>query len=203
MLITPSLCLMYCPTCGEQLFIRNMFSSKDTTCSACDYKEPAGSAHFVTFTSEVLSRFLKKLGVEKIAIGNVETDNFLSVLDAHSILPALLINAKLNTKTIGSDFNSIPLTTVPDENAYYKRRVITTSSAITNPAVAITALAETLYSTHKLTVELSSKKSKRLINLNLLSPVSAVHEESIKAFALNETALTSNRENNTHKGMEI
>ncbi|MGP4943195.1 hypothetical protein ACTXI5_08545 [Pseudoalteromonas nigrifaciens] len=179
-----------------------MFSSKDTTCSSCDYKEPAGSAHFVTFIAEALNRFLKNLGVQKIAVGNVETDDFLSVLDAKSILPALLVNAKLNTKSIGSEFNSIPLTTVDDHEAFYKRRVVTTSSAIRNPSIAISALAETLYSTHQLTIELSKSNSKSLIDLNLLSPVSAAHEQSILAFALNESALSS-APINTKDGMTL
>lgn len=188
-LITPSLCLMFCPVCSEQLFIENMFSPRDTVCSSCEYKEPAGSAHFVTFTSEVLGRFLKSVGVEKILIGDTETSDFSSVLNAQSILPALLVNAKLNTKSIGSGFNSIPLTTVEDQGAFYKRRVISTTSEITNPSISIVALAETLFSAHKLTMELSGSKSKSLINLNLLSPVSAAHEQSIHAFSIDEGAL--------------
>ena len=194
MAITPSSSLMYCPVCGEPLHIEKMFSEKDSLCIKCDYKEPAGSAHFVTFTSEVLSNFLKNLNVKKISIADVETNNFSGVLDSLSVLPALLVNARLNTKHIGSDFNNLPLTTIEDKEGYYHRRVITTTSNITNPALIFSALAETLYTSYLLSMENEKNKLHGILDLNYISPISANKNSNIEHFAANESIMASSTE---------
>lgn len=169
-----------------------MFSHRMTYCSNCDYQEPGGSAHFVTFTIDVLCVFLKNLSIEKISIGGEETTDFRGVLDAQSVLPAVLINTQLNTRNIGSEFNAIPLTTVNDKNGYYQRRVITTSNNITNPSLILSGLAETLYATYLLTKERNHDK-RNTINLNLLSPISAIQNKSIQSYANNEHSHNGNQ----------
>lgn len=189
MVITPSLSLMHCPICNEKLHLESMFSEKNTVCSNCGYQEPAGSAHFVTFTSEVLARFLTNLKVNKVSIGGVRTDNLLAVLDSQSILPAILINAKLNTKNISHELSSIPLTTVEDKGGYYHRRVVTTTSQIKNPALIISTLAETLFATHLLSMESTLNKKEGILDLNLISPVSVVKNKNIEQFASDESVM--------------
>ena len=185
MVITPSLCLMYCPICEEKLNIQKMFSSSNSTCSQCDYNEPAGSAHFVTFIIEVLSNFIKNIGVKYISIGEVKTTDFKAVLDSSSLLTAILINAKLNTKYISAHFNQIPLATVVDNNGYYKKRVISTSSNISNPSICISVLAETIYSAYLESMKSDDHRKTKTLDLNLLHPISATKFSSIKYYSEN------------------
>lgn len=192
MIITPSLSLLYCPRCSEKLDIEPMFSHKETSCSKCGYTEPAGSAHFVTFVSEVLTQFMRNLGIEEVTIGDASTKDLRGAVDAQAILPALVVNAKLNTKTIGKGFNNIPLTTVQDKNAFYQRRVITNSNNISNPSIAISTLSETLYSAHQMSINLSPNKTKKIIDLNLLSPISASQQSSISEYTINEMGISQN-----------
>lgn len=189
MIITPSLSLLYCPSCNERLTIEPMFSETNTSCSTCGYTEPAGSAHFVTFITEVLSQFLKNLGVEEVVIGDASTSDLRAAVDAQAILPAILVNAKLNTTTIGNGFNNIPLTTVHDENAFYQRRVVTNTSSIHNPSIAISTLSETLFAAHKMSIKNNPSKGKKVLDLNLLSPISVSQQSSITEYTSNETAV--------------
>lgn len=191
MIISPALSLMYCPNCGEKLLLEPMFSKQNSTCSACGYSEPAGSAHLVTFVSKVLSQFIQNLGVSEIVIGETATKDFGGVLESHAILPAILVNAKLNTKNIGSGFNSIPLTTVIDKNGYYQRRVTTTSSEIRNPGVIIATLAETLYSAYSMSKEMSNSAQNRILDLNLLSPIGVTHTNSIQYYTSDSEGISS------------
>jgi len=190
-IITPSFSLLYCPNCNEKLTIEPMFSETNTSCSTCGYTEPAGSVHFVTFITEVLSQFLKNLGVEEIIIGDASTNDLRAAVDAQAILPALLVNAKLNTNTIGNGFNNIPLTTVHDESAFYQRRVVTSTNSIRNPSIAISTLSETLFAAHKMSMINNPTKGKKALDLNLLSPISVSQQSSITEYTSNDAVMNT------------
>lgn len=166
-----------CPTCDAELDIQPMDSDNDTTC-ICGYSEPAGSAHFITFLSDVLERFVDNLGVKRQAIGSMEFNGGRVLLTSAGILPAVMLNAKVNEVTRALTNNALPLTLVDDENGLYKKRLVTTGK-ITNPSLILTTLGETVFQVwkHSMSIEYNEKNS--VIDFNHLAPIGVLNDRAL------------------------
>ncbi|MFT7006668.1 MAG: hypothetical protein ACJAXJ_001176 [Colwellia sp.] len=176
-MIEPDTTNSICPVCDEDLNIKPMNSDTDTTCS-CGYSEPAGSAHFITFLSEVMERFIENLGVKRHAIGNLEFKGTSVLLASTGILPAIMLNAKVNDVSCALTNNSMPLTLVNDEQGLYKKRLVTTGK-ITNPSLIITTLGETIFQVWKQSMSVDYNKENSVIDFNNLAPIGVLNEQAL------------------------
>jgi hypothetical protein len=147
-----------------------MFSETDSTCK-CGYSEPAGSAHMMTFITEVITEYIKSEGITSVEIGDGSISNINLALASHFLLPAIFINAIRKSSDLSAKLTDIPLTTVDDINGFYKKRVITTSSKIYNPALIILCLGETVSSAIKVSMENEVYAQKKVLCLDYLSPI--------------------------------
>lgn len=176
-MIEPDTTNSICPACDEELEIKPMNSDTDTTCS-CGYSEPAGSAHFITFLTEVMERFIENLGVKRHAIGNLEFKGSSILLASTGILPAIMLNAKVNDVSSALTDNSMPLTLVNDEQGLYKKRLVTTGK-ITNPSLIITTLGETIFQVWKQSMSVDYNKKHSVIDFNNLAPIGVLNEQAL------------------------
>lgn len=176
-MIEPNTTNSTCPECDGELNIKPMGSEEDTTC-VCGYSEPAGSAHFITFLSEVLERFTENLGIKRHAIGSLEFSGTSILLTSTGILPAIMLNAKVNEVSSVLTGNSMPLTMVDDENALYKKRLVTTEN-INNPSLIITSLAETIYQVYQQSMSDDYNKKNAVIDFDNLAPIGVLNEQAL------------------------
>jgi hypothetical protein len=190
-MIEPDTTNSTCPDCDAELDIKPMKSEMDTTCSSCGYSEPAGSAHFITFLSDVLERFIENLGVKRHAIGNLEFKGNSILLASTGILPAIMLNAKVNEVSSALTGNSMPLTLVNDEQGLYKKRLVT-SSEITNPSLIITTLGETIFQVWKQSMTVEYNKEHSVIDFNNLAPIGVLSEQALTS--INEATNSSQEE---------
>ena len=172
-----------CPTCNGYLDIQPMFSETETTCTECAYTEPAGSARFTTFLSQVISNFLKASGVVNIGLNGEKVELLSQAMDGTFLLPAVLINAKLNCSSIGSVVSDFPLTLIDDGSAFYGRRVITTHSNISNPSMCLTALVHTLEMAWNESLKNPENKSTKTLDVSNLQPISGTNHNGLLAYA--------------------
>lgn len=179
MIITPSNILTTCPNCQAKLILQKMFSEIDTQCPKCNYVEPAGSAHFVTFITQVLTEFLTTFGVKSLSLAGSDIPSIEGALQANSLLPAIVINAHINSKHCGTALSSLNLTTVDDDSGFYKKRVITNSSQIRSPGLSISALAETLICAFHESKKNPSFSASNTLCLDLIAPISAMQVDNI------------------------
>lgn len=176
-MIEPDTTNSTCPACDGELSIQPMSSDEDTTCT-CGYSEPAGSAHFITFLSEVLERFTANLGVKRHAIGSLEFNGTSVLLTSTGILPAVMLNAKVNEVSSALTDNTMPLTLVDDDNGLYRKRLVT-SAKVTNPSLIITTLGETIYQVWKQSMTNEYNKQHSVIDFNNLAPIGVLNEQAL------------------------
>lgn len=176
-MIEPDTTNSTCPICDEELQIEPMHSEKETTC-ICGYSEPAGSAHFITFLSETMGRFIENLGVKRQVIGNMEFSAASVLLASTGLLPAIMLNAKVNDVSRALTENAMPLTLVDDDNGLYKKRLVT-SDKITNPSLIITTLGETIFQVWKHSMTVDYNKENGVIDFNNLAPIGVLNEQAL------------------------
>lgn len=183
MIITPPYYLTVCPLCQGKLNVRKMFDKKLTNCSKCNYVEPGGSARYVAFVTEVLSEMLIDMGVQKIRLAGTNVASIEGCLQANVLLPAIVINAQINAKNLGGTFADINLTTVDDPNGYYRKRVITSTAKIRDPAIGMLALGETLCTAFQQSMKFEEYADSGILCLDLLAPISALQVQNIIKYA--------------------
>ncbi|MFT6778537.1 MAG: hypothetical protein ACJAV1_002477 [Paraglaciecola sp.] len=176
-MIEPDTTNSTCPDCDGELNIQPMNSEEDTTCS-CGYSEPAGSAHFITFLSEVLERFTENLGVKRHAIGSMEFNAGSVLLTSTGILPAVMLNAKVNEVSSKLTDNAMQLSLVDDENGLYKKRLVTTGK-ITNPSLILTTLGETIFQVWKQSMTNDYNNKHSVIDFNNLAPIGVLNDKAL------------------------
>ncbi len=151
-LIKPDRDLTLCPLCTSELEVQPPGAQSPTRCPKCEYLEPAGSAHLVTYLQRIMSEYCQKIGLSKAEIddrdvpldfcfkGNVFLSHFVTrgnELSAH-IFP-------------GQGFGNPLFTTRHDSNGLFDIRVVTTGS---DPATLGKSLLWLVHSVHE-TLELS------------------------------------------------
>lgn len=183
MIITPPYFLTICPLCQGKLNIKKMFDKENTCCTKCHYVEPGGSARYVAFVTEVLTEMLIELGVNKIRLAGTDVPSIEGCLQANILLPAIVINAQINSNHLGAALSNINLTTVDDARGYYKKRVITSSAAIKDPAIGLCAMAETLVTAFTQSMKQEQYRKTGTLCLDLLAPISAMQVGNIIKYA--------------------
>lgn len=176
-MIEPDTTNSTCPECDAELHIEPMGSDVNTTCD-CGYSEPAGSAHFITFLSCIMEKFTENLGIKRHAIGSLEFSGTSLLLTSTGILPAIMLNAKVNEVSSVLTDNAMPLTLVDDDHALYRKRLVTTGH-ISNPSLIITTLAETIYQVQKLSMTNEYNKENSVIDFNNLAPIGVLNEKAL------------------------
>jgi len=158
-----------------------MFSESDSTCK-CGYTEPAGSAHFITFITEVITEYVKSEGIVALEVGNGKISNISSALSSNFLLPAVLINSIQKAGILSVALADLPLTTVDDEKGYYKKRVVTTSSRIANPASILISLGETVSSALNTSMKNKDYSSEKTLCFDYLTPIGGDDNQAISDY---------------------
>jgi len=130
--IIPSSYAERCPICCGQLKLINTLGDKNTSCSQCDYQEPAGNAIVVTFLSACISEYATLYEIDTVFLqGNEFTVR--ECMEGDGLLPLFVERANQIQKA--ADFSDIPelglqLTTIEDIKGLQFSRVVLKTSTI-------------------------------------------------------------------------
>lgn len=141
MLIKYDIELNKCPVCSSALSVELPGSDKSTTCTGCDYTEPAGSPHYATFFGEVLYQYMSAAGVSSVMWG-VEQVPPAYVVSPRGILPLLLARAQ---ELIVTGYSSTALEVdvfrnIPDKSAILQQRVVLSGAQSSLPSEVVSEL---------------------------------------------------------------
>ncbi len=147
-LITPSALLLRCPRCDTELpeasENNNTNLAGDRTC-VCGYAEPSTSARALTFIESALDEYLRNIKIDTFRSRDRTLESSLGV-SATGCLPMFVSRAEdlLAAENTAELKNLFPLVNVPDNEAFLKKRCVTTSNQI-NVALAMLMLVEVVH----------------------------------------------------------
>jgi hypothetical protein len=169
-LIKPDSDLTLCPLCASTLVLQPPEAQSPTRCPSCEYTEPAGSAHVVTFLHRFMGQYCQGIGLEKAQIderdvplgfcfkGNVFLAYFVTRGNelAHNILP----------NRVFSNQSTSPLfTTVPDNNGLFNTRVTTTHANVSSLGQSLVWFVQSVHDTLDISKSLNPAHNQRVLSL--------------------------------------
>jgi len=167
--ITPSALLTRCPNCNAVLNIKEKIGDGSSICTNCEYSEPAGSGHIVTFLASCLTEYSLMHDVDTAFIQDYKFP-IRSCMEGNGLLPVLVERARHIQITSGyADMPgmSLPFKMVDDIKGPLQMRVVYTGGDL-NIATALSFLCETIHEAMLLTQAKSTKHYNNQICLDYL-----------------------------------
>jgi hypothetical protein len=156
--IIPSAYLEHCPICNSQLNLSSTPGEKPTTCTNCDYHEPAGNAAVVTFLSASFAEYAALNEVDTAFLKGSEF-TIRECMEGNGLLPLFIERAEQIQQASG--ISEIPgiglqLSIIEDVKGLLMSRVVMKETSI-NIASTLGFLTEVLHETMLLTNTLDTK----------------------------------------------
>ncbi len=188
--IIPSAYLEHCPVCNSLLNLSNTLGEKSTTCTNCDYHEPAGNAAVVTFLSASISEYAVLNEVDTVFLKGSE---FIikECMEGNGLLPLFVERAEQIQQASGiSDIPGIglQLKIIEDVKGLLMSRVVMKSPSI-SIASTLGFLSEVLHETMSLTKTLDTKYYGNQICLDFMPCVNPTVDVSETSAAKLHSAL--------------
>jgi len=156
--IIPSAYLKFCPACNSLLKLSNNLGGKPTTCTNCDYQEPAGNATVISFLSASFSEYAALNNVDTVFLKGNEF-SIRECMEGNGLLP--LFVERIQQIQQASGLSGIPviglqLKAIEDVKGLLMSRVVMNSPEI-SIATTLGFLSEVLHETMSLTSKLDTK----------------------------------------------
>ena len=165
-LIKPDRDLTICPLCASEMHMQPPGAQSPTRCPHCEYLEPAGSAHLVTYLQRIMSEYCHKNGLSNAEIDNRDVP--LSICFKGNVFLTHFINRgnELSAHIFPNQSQNKPLfTTHHDNEGLFNTRVVTTDADFSGLGKSLLWFVHSVHETLDISQSLNATHSNSVLNL--------------------------------------